>query len=376
MDEEDGGQKRDSSSSFEKISLITHTDEEDSDSRDAIPRNRKIVSSFDANTVSVDYDDAEQIGSPGDDDPVCARLQQQQAALRPPPKRRTIRDMFHRTLMPDQGIQIQGYPVVEGSFTIKLLKFILWTFLLTAIIHVIVGKLFSDRDKSLQLWHIWVFDGELMVRDTVVFFLVGRMWQKQGIDHIAFIGTALLANMYFEAQNFVPFLQHSVTLYQMHCVWPWTLWLFVIILIPSIGALVVAHVLRAHRERLLPMKLMELALCFFFFVAPLVPSNYFHLHHWYAGWLIGMHANFDVWWSQFAMAWCWGMYMNGIAVYGRDPVLTCEYAYFLTVDNHCPYVNCYLEALKEMREHPQNHTQNVEMVPANWMNCSSVGYIP
>ncbi|KAG7353146.1 hypothetical protein IV203_009194 [Nitzschia inconspicua] len=376
MDEEDGGQKRDSSSSFEKISLITHTDEEDSDSRDAIPRNRKIVSSFDANTVSVDYDDAEQIGSPGDDDPVCARLQQQQAALRPPSKRRTIRDMLHRTLMPDQGIQIQGYPVVEGSFTIKLLKFILWTFLLTAIIHVIVGKLFSDRDKSLQLWHIWVFDGELMVRDTVVFFLVGRMWQKQGIDHIAFIGTALLANMYFEAQNFVPFLQHSVTLYQMHCVWPWTLWLFVIILIPSIGALVAAHVLRAHRERLLPMKLMELALCFFFFVAPLVPSNYFHLHHWYAGWLIGMHANFDVWWSQFAMAWCWGMYMNGIAVYGRDPVLTCEYAYFLTVDNHCPYVNCYLEALKEMREHPQNHTQNVEMVPANWMNCSSVGYIP
>lgn len=64
-------------------------------------------------------------------------------------------------------------------------------------------------------------------------------------------------------------------------------------------------------------------------------------------------------------------------VYGRDPVLTCEYAYFLTIDNHCPYANCYLEALKEMREHPQNHTsQVIEMVPANWMNCSSEGYIP
>ena len=182
--------------------------------------------------------------------------------------------------------------------------------------HVLVGKLFDDRDRSLKLWHIWVFDGELMVRDTVVFFLVGRMWRQRGIDHLAFVGTALLANIYFECQNFVPFLQHSVTLYQMHCVWPWTLWVFVLVLIPSIGALVAAHVLRAYRKRVLVMKLSELSLCFFFFVAPLLPSNYFHLHHWYAGWLLGMHANFDVWWSRFAMAWCWGMYINGIAVSG------------------------------------------------------------
>lgn len=71
------------------------------------------------------------------------------------------------------------------------------------------------------------------------------------------------------------------------------------------------------------------------------------------------------------------MYINGIAVYGRDPVLTCEYAYFLTIDNHCPYVNCYLEALKEMKEHPQNHTKDVlEMVPVNWMNCSAEGFHP
>jgi hypothetical protein len=90
------------------------------------------------------------------------------------------------------------------------------------------------------------------------------------------------------------------------------------------------------------------------------------------GWLIGMHANFDVWWSRLAMAWCWGMYMNGIAVYGRDPVLTCEYAYFVTLDNHCPFVSCYLEALK----HPENHTDVKEMVAADWRNCSSTDYLP
>ena len=71
-------------------------------------------------------------------------------------------------------------------------------------------------------------------------------------------------------------------------------------------------------------------------------------------------------WSQLAMAWCWGMYVNGIAVYGRDPVLTCEYAYFLTLDNRCPYISCYLEGLKDV-----NNTKIKEMVPVDWRNCSA-----
>lgn len=71
------------------------------------------------------------------------------------------------------------------------------------------------------------------------------------------------------------------------------------------------------------------------------------------------------------------MYINGIAVYGRDPVLTCEYAYFLSVDNHCPFVNCYLDALKDMEEHPNNATHVVEkMDPVDWRNCSARGYHP
>eukprot|EP00532_Pseudo-nitzschia_australis_P015939 CAMPEP_0168255924 /NCGR_PEP_ID=MMETSP0141_2-20121125/5529_1 /TAXON_ID=44445 /ORGANISM="Pseudo-nitzschia australis, Strain 10249 10 AB" /LENGTH=96 /DNA_ID=CAMNT_0008192487 /DNA_START=194 /DNA_END=481 /DNA_ORIENTATION=+ len=66
-------------------------------------------------------------------------------------------------------------------------------------------------------------------------------------------------------------------------------------------------------------------------------------------------------WSRLAMAWCWGMYVNGIAVYGRDPVLTCEYAYFLTIDNRCPYISCYLEGLADV-----NNTSVKEMVPVDW----------
>jgi hypothetical protein len=112
-------------------------------------------------------------------------------------------------------------------------------------------------------------------------------------------------------------------------------------------------------------------LCFSFFLFPLTTSKYFHMHHWFAGWCFGMHCNFDVWWSRAIMAWCWGAYINGIATYGRDPALTCEYAYFLTVDQKCPYVQCYLEALL-LPHNMTNVTHVKEMIAPDWRNCSAV----
>lgn len=284
---------------------------------------------------------------------------------------------LHKNLLTDNGISICQYPLVEGSFTVKLIKFIVFTFGMIALIHVIVAKFFNDRDRSLRLSHIWVFEGNLIVSDCVVFFLVGRMWRYQGVDHLAWLLPVILCNVYFESQNYVPWLQNSVTLYAMHCVWPWQLWMFVLVLVPTIGTVVVLHVVRAYQKNILLLKLVELFFCYCFFLAPLVGSNYFHLHHWFAGWLIGMHCNFDVWWSRATMAYCWGMYINGIAVYGRDPVLTCEYAYFLSIDNHCPYTKCYLEGLKELaNKTTETNTTVQEMVPVDWRNCSATGYHP
>ena len=284
---------------------------------------------------------------------------------------------YLKTMVPDRGISIRGYPLVEGSATVKLLKFILMTFAFIAIIHVIVAKFVHDRDRNLKLSYIWVFESNLIVLDATVFFVVGRLWKQRGVDHFMWIVPMIVCNIYFESQQYIFWLQNSVTLFAMHCIWPWQLWLFVAILIPTIGILVWLHVKRAYDKKLRLVELIEMSFCIFFFLAPLVPSSYFHFHHWYAGWLLGMHCNFDVWWSRAAMAYCWGMYINGIAVYGRDPVLTCEYAYFLSVDNHCPYTKCYLEALQEMKDHPQNATHVVEeMTPVDWKNCSATGYHP
>jgi len=276
---------------------------------------------------------------------------------------------LYTTLLPDTGFSIRGHTIIEANgVATKLLKFILWTFVSIAVVHVVVAHLFDDRDKILKLAHIWRYESDLIVRDCLVFFVVGRMWepQKPGIDHAAWMLTAVLANVYFESQNFLWFLQHSVTLFQIHCIWPWELWVFALVLVVAATGLVAAHALKAWKDRLLVAKLTEVGLCVFFFMAPVVTSDYFHLHHWYAGWLMGMQFNYNTWWSRLSMAWCWGMYVNGIAVYGRDPVLTCEYAYFLTLDNRCPYISCYLEGLADA-----NNTKVKEMVPVDWRNCSA-----
>ena len=278
-----------------------------------------------------------------------------------------------KNLLPDNGITIKGYPLVEGSFTIKLMKFIFLTFGSIALVHWIVSKTYSDRDVNLQLRDIWIFEGNLIIGDCVTFFLVGRMWRQRGIDHLAWILPIVLCNVYFESQNYFAWLQHHLSLYDMHCLWPWQLWLFFLILIPVNGLIFVCYFIRGYQERVLLMKLVEICMCTFFFLLPSAPSQYFHFHHWFAGWFCGMHFNFDVWWCRAIMAYYWGMYINGIAVYGRDPILTCEYGYFLSIGNSCPYLSYYTENLKN-----QTNTthQFAEMVPVDWRNCSDYGYQP
>jgi hypothetical protein len=103
----------------------------------------------------------------------------------------------------------------------------------------------------------------------------------------------------------------------------------------------------------------------------------------FVGWLFGMHANFDVWWSRATMAYFFGMYVNGIAVYGRDPLLTCEYAYFVSKDQGCPvedtigmgrrYIYFFYVAFYFVR---LCGFADGDLRPSDWRNCSSKGYHP
>ena len=251
------------------------------------------------------------------------------------------RSFFYETFIPDQAWKFRGAIVVEGEFSVKLTKFLLFTIGSIFWLHWLVSHRIGHRDDDLRAWEIWKFDMGLIVRDSLIFFLVGRLWEKRGIDHLAWAGIVLACNAFLEMQHFVPWLQHSLTLNEMHCNWLWQTWVYMGLCILVSTGVTGLHVLRAWREKVLLMKAFEVTLSAFLFLAPVVTSPYFHFHHWFAGWLVGMHFNFRVWWSTAAMAWCHGLYINGIAVYGRDPVLTCDYAYFLSWDQECPFLECH-----------------------------------
>lgn len=283
--------------------------------------------------------------------------------------------LMNTTLVPDDKFEVYGHKMLDGPSVVKFVKLVLLTFVsITITFHYVRWVGYLEHDSHYTLQQFWTYESTLVVCDMMVFFVVGRMYKQRGVDHLAWVGGALLCNIYSSYSSLAPFLQHSVSLYEMHCTWPWTLWAFLAIVIPVVVSAVYLHVIYAVRMRLVWMKLIELSLCIIFFMLPYATSPYFHIHHWYAGWLVGMHFNFDVWWSRLAMAWCFGAYVNGIAVWGRDPVLTCDYSMHLSLSQRCPYLKCYIDGINNHND--TNHTHVEPMITPDWRNCSATSYHP
>jgi hypothetical protein len=280
-------------------------------------------------------------------------------------------EWMHGTLLSDNGATLGGVQFLEGPFSVKLLKLLAFTWLGIVFVFHFVRWVDWEHDRQLELKDVWTYEGVVIAADVTVFYVIGRLYSAAGVDHLSFVFWCLAANLYSSWMTDFSFFRHSFTLYEMHCRWPWQLWLFVSLVTPLIVAIAVMHVWKCYKDGILVQKCAEMALCVIVFLLPYAPSPYFHLHHWYAGWLVGMHLNLNAWWSRAVQAWCWGCYINGIAVYGRDPVLTCGYALFMAQDQHCPFLTCYLEALADPEHRTQdNHTQ-APMEPPDWRNCSS-----
>mmetsp|Transcript_9900 Transcript_9900/g.16445 ORF Transcript_9900/g.16445 Transcript_9900/m.16445 type:complete len:221 (+) Transcript_9900:499-1161(+) len=215
-----------------------------------------------------------------------------------------------------------------------------------------------------------LYDGQAIILDILSFYVLGRLYKKKiAVDHLAWCLVLLMGSLYNSIINQVPWLQYSFTLFEVHCTWPWQLFVFVAVIVPLGCIVVFKHVQYALQVRQLGMKLLEISLCVLFFLLPQVSHPNFHLHHWFIGWLIGMHCNFETWWSRAAMAWYWGLYVNGIAVYGRDPLQTCDYAFYISRDTHCSFLQCFVHTTIG----PNNETHTVYNEPneLDWRNCSS-----
>jgi hypothetical protein len=185
-----------------------------------------------------------------------------------------------------------------------------------------------------------LYDGNHIVLDIVVFFVVGRLHQRESIDSFAWVGPSLCAAMALSsgASN-LPALHHSITGYEIHCMWGWQMWTLVLLgVLPLIFGLVGAHVRYAVHHGSVVRKLLELATGVTLFFVPYASQPFFHLHHWYYSWMLGMHVNLDVWWSRLTMSLLWGIYINGIAIFGRDPIMTCAVTLYQSKNQQCPYL--------------------------------------
>lgn len=235
-----------------------------------------------------------------------------------------------------------------------------------------------EHKESFTLERFWTYESTQIVSDATVFFVVARLWRQRGVDHAAWLLCLTASNLFMSFLPKFRFLQASVSLYAMHCQWSYKLWSFVAVVTPLIVVDVFLHVRYAVRRGSFGRKLVELVLAVSAWFLPYASSPYFHLHHWFAGWWVGMHANFDTWWSRATLAWCWGLYVNGIAAYGRDPVLTCGYALFISEQNACPFLDCYLDGIHRPHQDTNNTTQPVvqPMEKPDWRNCSADAYHP
>lgn len=293
---------------------------------------------------------------------VTAQQQQQQRPLIP---------WYNKTLFPDDAVVLwRRVVLIEHTIVVKLLKFVILTYLSLVMMFHVVRYFDWEHDRNLHLNDLWTYESNSILADIFIFYFVSRLYQRRGTDSLEFVGTLLLANWYGSVVTDFKMFRHSFTLYEMHCRWPLSLFVFCLLAIPLLIVIVILHVRHWLQNGALVARTVEWLCCVLFILLPYATSPYFHLHHWFAGWFIGMIFSIDQWWSRLPLAWCWGLYVNGIAVYGRDPVLTCGYSYYMSETQRCPYLKCYVEGVQE-----HNHTVH-EMNPPDWRNCSADAYHP
>jgi hypothetical protein len=188
-------------------------------------------------------------------------------------------------------------------------------------------------------------------------FFVGRLYQRQGIDRLfPYLIPAMLSCIYSSWIIKVWFMQHSFTIYNVRFVWPWQLFVYLGVFALIALIIVMAHIRASFKDRSLLQRAIEFSFTLAIFIAPFINNESFHMHHWYLSFILTMHSNREEWWSKLTMAIGWGWYINGIAAYGRDPILGCSAVEYLAIGNSCNSTNWTQEHVAESRRNSTRFT--------------------
>lgn len=134
--------------------------------------------------------------------------------------------------------------------------------------------------------------------------------------------------MFWSVLATVDFTKYSISTYDIMCRWPWQLFLFMITVVLLVSTITALHIWKAFKDGIFISRISEVLVTLVVFLLVNISDPWLHLHHWFTGWFIGQHANQKYWWSLVSSAIMWGAYVNGIASWGRDPLLGCKYAFW------------------------------------------------
>ncbi|KAG7344494.1 hypothetical protein IV203_022502, partial [Nitzschia inconspicua] len=237
-----------------------------------------------------------------------------------------------------------GSILILDATTLKFFKFVLTATGCLLVVHAYVWTVHDKRDVSYGINEMILYDSNLIVLDWTVLFVMGRMYQQAAVDTLEFVLPVLIsAILQSVLATHVSSLQHSVTPAEVACEWTWQMWVLVLLgVIPLILLIGGAHVWTAYRRGTAIQKAIELMATFVVFLAPYMGSAFFHLHHWYYGWLVALHCNVDTWWSRLCRNVFFGVYVNGVAIFGRDPVMTCALSFYQSQNQDCVYIAEYV----------------------------------
>lgn len=249
-----------------------------------------------------------------------------------------IKRFLCQTLIEDERCLCVGrFKVLESIETVRILKFSCASVVSIIAWHVLVRKIGWEHDDKYFLRDFISFDLGAVALDSLAFAILSRLYQRDGVDRISFFFPMVISTIFASWSTEIWFLRNSITLYNIRYTWPWELFLYAGVCIVLILVVVGLTIFHSIRDGICIQKFLEIMMLVFLFILPGATHSSFHLHHWASFWMLGMLFSRPEWWSQIAMALCWGQYVNGIAVWGRDSVLTCEYASYVTAGNGCNY---------------------------------------
>lgn len=131
-----------------------------------------------------------------------------------------LKRMLFTNAISDHLTHIGRVQVIESIEAVRVLKFIIVNTVMIVIVHSIVRKAGWEHDQYYSLRDFFHYDFGAMVLDSTFFAIVGRLWQRDGVDRLIFILPTFASSILISASTNIWFLRNSITLYNISCTWP------------------------------------------------------------------------------------------------------------------------------------------------------------